>query len=167
MTMQVLERNSDAWIVVTDDNRYIIAINNNNNDAHYIDDAARWMDEFINPTRLEGHIFAIVAKAGSDVVRVDELKAELIKATEARGQDLNKLALNAVHQNIDDDDTLEVEDDPLHQAVRYATALLHVLGMINECGRYDTDGVTAYKLDLAGRVAAEVLHGTRGRIAIA
>ena len=162
--MQVLERNSDAWIVVTDDNRYIIAINNDQNDAHYIDDAARWMDEFINPTRLASHIFAIVAKAKTDVVRVDELNVELVKATNDRGQDLNQMVLDTID---DYDPEIEPDDDPLHQAVRYATALLHVMGMINECGRYDTDGVTAYKLDLAGRVVAEVLHGTRGRIAIA
>ena len=164
MTMQIIERNSDRWIVVTDDKRQIFAINNDHNDVHYIDDAARWMDEFINPTRLEGHIFAIVAKAGTDVVRVNELKAELIKATDDRGQDLDRMVLDMI-DNYDPD--IKVDDDPLHQAIRYATAYLHVMGMINECGRYDTDGVTAYRLDLAGKVAAEVIHGTKQMVTIA
>ena len=88
----------------------------------------------------------------------------LIKATGDRGQDLDRMVLDMI-DNYDPD--IKVDDDPLHQAIRYATAYLHVMGMINECGRYDTDGVTAYRLDLAGKVAAEVIHGTKQMVTIA
>ena len=163
MSTVKFDRMNNELILITDDNRQIMAIIDESEAALYTNNILNWIDDAINPTGLVGYVVKSITTLGSDIVSPRELKEELLRVTYMDDRDLGLLCWDAVHDLDNDWDS----DLPVYyQAIDCVMNHLLNAGIIKPCCYYMTDKVVGYHIEMAGRIISEAIYGTEPEVTI-
>ena len=150
-------------IILTDDDRMVTATVGQRNPVTISDDLKPWIDQLYQPISFDGYLLTAVSKAESDVVSPREVKAAIMDAINNDEAVLNELMIDMINNS---DGAVKPDGDLYDRAIAYAAAYLDICGLLESCYLYNSDELVGYRLQLEGKIAAEVVFGTEPSVEI-